>query len=167
MKTWIVIDQHNHAFQLRCSTFAFCYVRIALLCSHYAEAKFLRLEFFEIVWVNIIGVRAFVREPYHCPFRGNDELYIRWGMLKRYGRNSWYHHERGRFCDLLLRAVLRRSCQLISRMMALILWVPVSFPLTLSLWGSNWFSKTSNHSDIANATDTKGRRFRHPAQSDG
>lgn len=38
-----------YAFQLRCSTFAFCYVRIALLCSHYAEAKFLRLEFFEIV----------------------------------------------------------------------------------------------------------------------
>ena len=28
-------------------------------------------------------------------------------------------------------------------------------------------SKTSNHYDIANATDTKGRRFRHPAQSDG
>ena len=120
----------------------------------------------KISCLHIMSGVAFVRSHVIAP-EGQWQNDIRWGMpcaiwTKLSNKLRW-----GRFCDHLLHAVGRRCCQLISRLLALILWGKVSFPLTLSLWGSNLFSKTSNHSDIANATDTKGRRFRHPAQSDG
>ena len=109
MKTWIVIDQHNHAFQLRCSTFAFCYVRIALLCSHYAEAKFLRSEFFEIVFGYHTRGKAFTREPNHCPFQGSNKCL----HLLRYAFTIWtqlviYSRER----QVLRSPITRRLTQI-------------------------------------------------------
>lgn len=50
----------------------------------YASAKLLRLKCFEILFSNI-SWGIFTREPYHCPFRGNDE----YAHSLRYAYTIW------------------------------------------------------------------------------